>query len=353
MKINTLSLFSSAGIGELEIHKSKLNIIAANEIIPKRAEIYSYLFPESKMFLGDITKTETKNNILKYIKDKNIKFLLATPPCQGLSSVGKNKIQNHFINDKRNFLIEEVFFFIDNLNLDYILIENVPRFLNMFFPYNDNFVTLEELLNYRYGDIYNVDIKTLNAKDYGIPQSRPRAIIKLYKKNLNWSWPALEKEIPLKDVISHLPSLKPGETSNIQWHNAKQARPEIVTAMMHTPTGKSAMNNIIHYPKKANGEKIKGFHNTYKRMSWDSPAPARTTYSGSISSHNNVHPGRLQKNGLYSDPRVLTLHETFLVSSISPNISFPSNTSETLIRTIVGESIPPLMLKKICDLIGE
>ena len=100
--------------------------------------------------------------------------------------------------------------------------------------------------------------------------------------------------------------------------------------------------------KKENGERIKGFHNTYKRMVWEAPAPARTTYSGSVSSHNNIHPGRKQRNGTYSDPRVLTLLETFLVSSINPNIEFPEKTSDTFIRTLIGESVPPKLLEKIC-----
>lgn len=36
------------------------------------------------------------------------------------------------------------------------------------------------------------------------------------------------------------------------------------------------------YPKKENGEPIKGFHNTYKRMKWDEPYPARAMNNGMI-----------------------------------------------------------------------
>ena len=83
-------------------------------------------------------------------------------------------------------------------------------------------------------------------------------------------------------------------------------------------------------------------------MTWDQPAPARTTYSGSVSSHNNVHPGTLLDDGTYSDPRVLSLLETFLVSSISPDIEFPKGVSETFIRTLIGEAVPPRLLERIC-----
>ena len=34
-KINAISLFSSAGIGELDLHKGNLNFVAANELLEK------------------------------------------------------------------------------------------------------------------------------------------------------------------------------------------------------------------------------------------------------------------------------------------------------------------------------
>jgi DNA (cytosine-5)-methyltransferase 1 len=58
-------------------------------------------------------------------------------------------------------------------------------------------------------------------------------------------------------------------------------------------------------------------------------------------------------DGTYSDPRVLTLLETFIVSSIKPDIEFPKNATDTFIRTIIGEAIPPKMLEKICFPKGE
>ncbi|GEP15630.1 DNA cytosine methyltransferase [Leuconostoc mesenteroides] len=346
--MKAMSLFSSAGIGELNIHNKGVDIVAANELLPKRADTYRFFYPETKMFQGDITDENLKTEMIEFARQQKVRFLLATPPCQGLSSIGKNKKQQQFVDDRRNFLIMEVFDFIDQLDLDYILIENVPRFLEMFFPYDDSFYKLEDILNMRYADKYKVDIRVLNAKDYGVGQSRPRAIIKLYKKNIKWPWPKQEKEISLQESIGDLPSLQPGEKSSIKWHYAKKCRPQIEEALKHTATGTSALRNPVYYPKKDNGDRIKGFHNTYKRMTWEQPAPARTTYSGSISSHNNVHPGRKQKDGNYSDPRVLSLLETFIVSSISPQISFPEGATETYIRTIIGESIPPKLLERIC-----
>ena len=112
------------------------------------------------------------------------------------------------------------------------------------------------------------------------------------------------------------------------------------------------LKNEIFYPKNKHGQKVRGFHNTYKRMLWNEPAHARTTYNGSVSSHNNVHPGIKQKNGLYSDPRVLTILETLIVSTIPVDISFPDWISDSFLRTLIGEGVPPKfmyeLIKPIC-----
>lgn len=352
-KIKAMSLFSSAGIGELRLPRDEINVVVANELLKPRADCYQFFYPKTQMLCGDITNQAIKDQLISTAAKENIKLLIATPPCQGLSTLGKNKVQIQYEKDRRNFLILEVLDIIDECDFDYILIENVPKFIEMYFPYNDDYHLLSKILEDRYSSKYNIDIRILNAKDYGIPQSRPRAIIKLWKKGNHWSWPIPEKEITLREAIGHLPSLEPGEDSGIPWHYAKPQNDRAVLAMRHTAPGKSAIANEVYYPKKADGSRIKGFHNTFKRMTWEQPCPARTTFCGSMSSHNNVHPGYLQKDGTYSDPRVLTLLETFIVSSISEDIKFPPLATDTFIRTVIGEAIPPLLMKKIIDKIGE
>lgn len=350
-KIKAISLFASAGIGELLIDQTNIDIVGANELLPKRAECYRFFHPNTEMYCGDITEALTKDYILNMAKRYNATMLIATPPCQGFSTLGKNKVQTHFEKDKRNFLILEVLEVIDKHDFDYILIENVPKFIEMFFPYEEDYFKISEILTKKYSEIYNIEINVLNAKDYGVPQSRPRAIIKMYKKHLKWSMPITQDEITMQEAIGHLPSLESGQDSGIKWHSAKIQNDRAILALKHTPTGKSAINNEIYYPKKEDGSRIKGFHNTFKRMVWDQPCHARTTFSGSISSHNNVHPGRLLEDGTYSDARVLTLLETFIVSSIPSDIEFPKWSSDTFIRTVIGEAIPPKLMTEVLRMI--
>lgn len=341
--IKGASLFSSAGIAEMYFKDNDIDIVVANELIEQRAKLYSFFHPSTNMICGDITDSKIFDSVNKFIKKEECKFLIATPPCQGMSTLGKKE----YSTDKRNYLIFYVLDMIDDNDFDFILIENVPKFLKMYFPYNGKLVLLEDIIIDKYKSIYNIETFVLNAADYGVPQSRPRGFIKIWKKGLNWGKPVPQNKITLREAIGHLPSLESGEKSTIKWHFAKTHNDREILAMKHTEEGKSAMQNPVYYPKKADGTKIKGFHNTYKRMKWDEPCPARTMNNGNMGGHNNVHPGRPLPDGTRSDARVLTLRELFIVSSLPADMDLPEWCSDTLIRNVIGEAIPPRFSESI------
>ena len=338
-----ISMFSSAGIAETYLKELDINIAVANELIQERAEYYSHFYPETDMVVGDIMSEDVYDTYIDKAKKINPKFLLATPPCQGMSSLGKKEYET----DERNFLIFSVLNVIDSLDLDVIVIENVPKFFKLFFPYKGSYLGIVDILKEKYLNKYIIEPIVVNAKDYGVPQSRPRAIIKMYKPSYEWTLPKTEKEITLREAIGYLPSLESGERSNIKYHYALKHSDMHVEVMSHTPEGQSAFKNKIHFPHKPDGTMISGFHNTYNRMHWDLPCAAVTTNSGMISGHNNVHPGRQKEDGTYSDARVLSLLELLIVSSLPTDWNLPNNYKESLVRTLIGEAIPPMLLYKV------
>lgn len=87
-----LSLFSSAGIGELGIKASGLKILLSNELVESRCALYRENYPETEYLCGDIW--QMKDRIIQNWDGYEVgsPFLIyATPPCQGMSfnSVGK------------------------------------------------------------------------------------------------------------------------------------------------------------------------------------------------------------------------------------------------------------------------
>ena len=346
------SMFASAGIGETYFKKAGIDIVVANELLPKRGQFYQEMNPDSKMIIGDIRDTKIKKEFLDSVS-KDVKFLIATPPCQGISNLGKNRTLDDKLKDKRNYLIFDVMDIIDKKDFDYIMIENVPGFFRVLLPYKNELKTIKEIFEDKYSKKYNIEMNILNAKDYGVPQSRPRAITIMYKKGKTWKWPRKRKEITLEEAIGHLPTLESGEKSNLKYHNARKHLDTHVLWMRHTPTGCSAHDNKEFYPIKKDGTRIKGFNATYKRMRWDTPAPAVTMRSDAISSQENVHPGRKLKDGTYSDARVLTLRELFLVESLPEEWNIPDWCTDTFIRQIIGEAVPPLLSYNVVKGIGD
>lgn len=94
---------------------------------------------------------------------------------------------------------------------------------------------------------------------------------------------------------------------------------------------------------------IKGFVSAYKRMYWDKPASTITTRSAYACSDHKVHP---------SENRVLSIYEIAQLQGIDiDEVIWKDSTgkqfSDTLLRELIGESVPPLFTKIIAKKIVE
>lgn len=373
-QIKAMSLFANVGIAESYLSEENISVVIANELEPKRAKFYSHLYPKTNMVVGDITDDKIKSELINRAKKEKVDLIMATPPCQGMSTVGKKDK-----NDIRNILIKHAIDIIKEVKPDYVFLENVPEQLITKIKYNDKETLIPDYIKNELGNIYNFNKKyIINAADYGVPQMRERAIILLTKKNKNfvWEFPKKDKKvITLKEAIGDLPSLDPElydlsheeqlkifpdyEKKKLEglkvskWHYPPKHIYRQVYSLMHTPSGKSAFDNINKFkPRKKDGSFTKGFKNTYKRQSWDKPGYTVTMYNRTIGSQNNVHPGRYigkDTDGydLFSDARVLTIYELMIITSLPKNWNIPNWASEHFIRQVIGEGIPPLLVQKI------
>lgn len=378
--MNMLSLFANIGVAEAYLKKIGVNVVIANELIERRAILYSKIYPETHMICGDITNEKIFKKIVDESIDRGVNIIMATPPCQGMSTVGQK-----VVDDERNRLVCQVIDSIKEIKPKYALIENVPMFFNTKIIVGENEILIPELLDKELGKDYVINKFLIDTKDYSVPQSRERAIVLMTRKGQAKEWviPEKDKKVhTMEDAIGHLPKLDPFITdvdekelldifphfyerkeSALQiskWHNPPHHVKRQVVAMQHTPTGKTAFDNPVYYPVKVNGDAVKGFRNTYKRQNWDTPAYTVTMDNRKISSQDNVHPGRKEytdENGddIYSDARALTLYELMKIMSIPEDWPVPENTSEAFLRRIIGEGIPPLFVKKVFEnlLLGD
>src|SRR5690606_22578172 len=121
------------GIAEFGFDNTNIEIKLANELLPIRMDTHKFWHPNVENICGDITNEDVKRNIINKSKELGVNFVFATPPCQGVSLIGKNKSNDEMLADKRNFLIFHAFDIIDEIKPDVILIENVARFLKIKF----------------------------------------------------------------------------------------------------------------------------------------------------------------------------------------------------------------------------
>ena len=369
-KLRGLSLFANVGIAEAYMKDIGVDIVLANEIDIDRARFYQDVYPETHMICGDITDDEVRDNIVNEAIEKNVNFVIATPPCQGMSEAG---LRLEF--DPRNQLVSYAVDIIKRIKPDFALLENVPKQLTTKIRCGEEIVLIPEYIKRELGSDYTFNKETLvMAKDYGVPQLRERNIFLLVRNNIDvkWAFPEKQKEVTLWDAIGELPPLDPKLREGMEltiskfpdyemkrqaalkvskWHFPPTHSWKQVKWMMHTPTGKSAIYNEKYYPQKDDGTPVKAHHNHYRRLKWDMPCRTITQNNGVISSLACVHPGRkyIGKQGeeLYSDARVLTIYELMIVMSLPLNWPIPEWANETFIRRVFGEGIPSKLVKEI------
>lgn len=378
-RIKALSLFANVGIAEAYFEEIGIDVVVANEIDPKRTAFYSHIYPKTIMITGDITDNKIEDKVVKCSIENNVELILATPPCQGMSTAGKMDKW-----DVRNTLICHAVEIIKKIKPKYVFLENVPQQLRTKIKYNGEIIRIPDYVKKELEEqyVFNDDF-VIEAAEYGVPQYRERAIMLLVRKDLNWKWnfPAKTGIVTLEEALGNLPSVDP-EIYDVSYDDMIKLLPEYekkkkealkvskwhyppkhvyrqVVSMMHTPTGATAFDNIEQFqPRKKNGELVSGFRNTYKRQSWDKPGTTVTMYSREISSQGNVHPGRRlgkdeQGYDVYSDARVMTIYELMIMTSLPRDWNIPNGVTDHFIRCVIGEGIPPLLVKKIMEELVE
>ncbi len=419
-----ISLFASGGIGDLALRKVGVKVLVANELLPNRASVFIRNFPETKMFTGDIWKLTDKiiDETNTLLQGNELDFILATPPCQGMSKNGQGKLLQGIREggkpkiDVRNRLIIPTIKIIKMLSPKIVVFENVPEMKNTIIDdENGNYINIIDYIQRELGAEYGGKAEVIDFADYGAPQRRKRLITIFTKDKSLLSFfneydsflppythsekltGNLKKWLTVKDTIGNFPSLdsmdKISSTSNIPFHNVSVLDNKKYFWISNTPPEKGAFDNQcinpnckfqdnpIHgakrngqginqskkdtplycvkcgellprpYTVEKNGDKrlMSGFTSAYKRMSWDKPSSTLTTNLSYACSDHKIHP---EQN------RVLSLYEAFHLHTISDYEYFWEDKKgvpikDTLVKDIIGESIPPRGLQIIFQFISD
>ena len=314
------------------------------------AETFKKNMPYAEVIVGDITKPEIKEKIVSVSKKKQVNMIVGGPPCQGYSMKGKKL----GLQDPRNFLFREYLDLVEKLKPDVFVIENVKGLLlsaNGWFK--DQIVSTIENLGYcvRFG--------ILNAADFGVPQSRERAIFICSRHGIiELPKATVEKFTTVRDAISDLAYLESGEgdfeqdystkaESNYQIrmrensaklynHKASNHKPIAIEKLKMIPPeqGKECLPEEMHGKQK--------FKTTWGRLKWDEVSPTIDTRFDASSNGTNNHPFL---------HRAITPREAARIQSFDDCFVFYG--SKVYIRKQIGNAVPPLLAKAIADKIAD
>ncbi len=163
--------------------------------------------------IGEETLPSIFRQIDSLLENQEVDLIIGGPPCQAYSVVGRARCPNGMRGDKRNHLYAFYAKFLKKYTPKYFVFENVQGLLSAKDENGESYLDLmRTLFRNEYG--YETEYKTLNAKDYGVPQSRKRIILVGKKGTSTGFYPEpnkSESDVLVKDIFSDLPTIAAGE----------------------------------------------------------------------------------------------------------------------------------------------
>ncbi len=213
-----VDLFAGVGGFSLGIEAAGFEVALAVDVDSHTVATYQQNFPSAYVLCADIAQLgaeQIKHHISAYAAttdrswDGQVALLFGGPPCQGISRIGKRNPS-----DPRNELIAHFCRLVVELQPVAFVFENVPDLLLPKFA---------ELVEPHIQQLHEAGYKTwswtLNAKNYGVPQSRKRVFLGGIITSSVPSLPTPSSHaVTVFDALRDLPSL------------SLEANPELLTS---------------------------------------------------------------------------------------------------------------------------
>jgi len=266
----------------------------------------------------------------------SVDVVVGGPPCQGFSIAGKR-----LIDDPRNSLYRHYIEIVDLVKPKYVVIENVPTIRTMGGGKVAAAIT-QDLENLG----YCVEVKTVNASDYGVPQNRKRTFFVAKKGSDPVHFPeALTPEVKLTtfDAIGDLPLVEDyfqdlpipyqknaiNDYQKLMRRNSKQLFNHWSVA--HTEKTKSIISLV---PDGGNYKDLpKNLQNTRRvNIAWTRMASYLPSFTIDAGHNHHFH---------YKANRVPTVRECARIQSFPDSFIFLGNKTSQYRQ--VGNAVPPIL----------
>ncbi len=162
-----ISTFAGGGGSSLGYSMAGYRELLAVEWNDNAVDTFKLNFPDAPIYHGDIAKLSVEECLrLARVQPGELDLLDGSPPCQGVSIIGKR-----MLNDPRNQLFREFARLLRGLKPKVFVMENVPGLVK-----GKMKLLFAEIMRELKASGYQVKCKKLNAMYFNVPQSRKRLI---------------------------------------------------------------------------------------------------------------------------------------------------------------------------------
>ncbi len=333
-------MFSGAGGMDVGVVNAGFEVVVAAELDPHACETYRENHKNTIVVQGDVVE-----NFDKITSFNDIDMVIGGPPCQGFSVAGKMDPS-----DPRSKLVFTFCDVVEKIKPKAFIMENVKSLgsLDKFQHIRDKIFTRMEAAGYL------VTMNILNAKEFGVPQSRERVFFTGVQKDLDpIRYSDYEKfkvkSISLREAISHLG--RAGTASNPHKTNA------IITLAKKPILRKSPYSGML----------FNGQGRPLNPDAWSSTLPAsmggnRTPivdedhlYDGKPSWVEDHHHKLMTRDGGYTAVparlRRLTIDEAAILQTFPENYKFIGAPSKVF--TQIGNAVPCKLAEVVANVVKQ
>jgi DNA (cytosine-5)-methyltransferase 1 len=352
MKVKPIAVDLYSGAGGLSegLKASGFDIAAAIDFNHAAALTYQANHKDTKFIEADITQLEVRNFLKNTgLTCSDINLIAGGPPCQGFSMANgrtrskdnpKNKLVYHFVR------------FVKEIQPPIFMMENVLGFTSI-----DKGNFLRELREIFIEMGYRINVVTLNAADYGVPQKRCRVFLIGAKNGSEFKEPKkthgpeiFRPYITVREaIIGDLPAIDEAPGYKIcdylgkpmsKYQQKIRSKAKKVYNHIITKNSKAVRERKSFVPPGGNWEdlppeycKIKVVLScVYKRLDPNQPSVTVSNYRKSMIIHPIEHRG-------------LSVREAARIQSFRDNYKFLSSISP--MQQQVGDAVPPLLAQKV------
>ena len=370
--MKVIDLFAGCGGLSTGFEMAGFDVPLAVEIDDWASETYIKNHPTTHVMTEDITKVVDLDTLLDS-SITEVDGIIGGPPCQGFSLSG-----NRDPKDPRNSLFMEFVRFVKHYQPKFFVMENVTGILSMA---TKDKRSVKDVILSEFGNAgYNVEVFTLNAAEFGVPQTRMRVFFIGLRNDIPFDKNRIEPkgfafgddQVTIAEAIMDLPQVKITEgseeleyivepqndyqryvrngSSKVYNHVAMRHTKRLIERFEQIGYGQSVADVSKEHQQRQRGDATKVSGKVYSQNNMrpypDKPSP---TIPASFQS-NFVHPFYNRNYTAREGARLQSFPDTYVFYGKRTTMSWEKNLSQ---YQQIGNAVPPLLAKAIATTITK